>query len=669
MSPQKNIYLLLILTSTLLAGTYSGGSGTSGTPYQISTTADLIELSLTPEDWAGKYFFQMDPITFNSDETQVDWDDDGSATWDAGDRAGFSPIGLNSTFTGIYDGNGKTINYLYIDRGLTNYTGFFSNIGSNTEVRDLGLLNIYVKGYNYVGGLIGYSEAASTTTSVHGCYVTGEVHGDIGLGGLVGANKGSSTIHDSYSNATVTCRNYAYSSVGGLVGLNEATITNSFATGTVNGNGGDDIGGLVGRNSGGSITNCYASGMVNGGNYADSHQYVGGLVGYHRLSGSISNSYAVGAVSGTAECGGFAGTLQGDGTVSNCYSRGDVTRNSGTNQAFGGFCGYVSNTITIQYSYSTSNVFSSSGNAWGSGDGYTADQGFVGTYDSGTMTSNFFDNEASNQTSDAGGTATAKTTAEMTTDALAYNYTTNIYLAGGWDFLGESTNGSDNIWNIGNGNNDGYPYFVWKFPNDDVSLPVTLSGFKVRSENGYVLLEWSTSSEVENLGFILERANTDNGTYFEIASHITHEALKGQGSTTQSHDYLFSDAHVESGQTYFYRLSDVAYDGKMTLHPAIQVSVVNREALIVPTTFSLESAYPNPFNPGTTIAFELMDDMDVKLYIYDLRGRVVAQLIDGHLRAGDYHIEWTPEGLPGGLYILRIECGSESAVQKLTLLN
>lgn len=665
---QKHIYLHLILASSLLAGTYSGGSGTSGAPYQISTTADLIELSLTPGDWTGKYFIQMNSITFNSDETQVDWDDDGSATWDAGDLTGFSPIGLNSTFTGIYDGNGKTINYLYIDRGLTNGVGLFSQIGSNTEIRDLGLLNVYMRGYNYVGGFSGYTGVSETSSSIHGCYVTGEIHGDIGIGGLVGQHGGTSTIHDSYSNVTVTCKNYAYSSVGGLVGLNDATITNSFATGTVNGNGANDVGGLVGRNTG-TITNCYASGMVNGGNYADSYQYVGGLVGYHRLSGSIANSFAVGAVSGTAQCGGFAGTLQGDGSISNCYSRGDVTRNSGTNQDFGGFCGYVSNTVTIQYSYSTGNVFSSSGNAWGSGDGYAADQGFVGTFNSGSMTSNFFDNEASNQTSDGAGAATAKTTAQMTTDALVYNYTTNIYLAGGWDFKGESTNGSDEVWNIGNSRNDGYPYMVWRFPEDDVSLPVTLSDFKAKSENGYVQLAWSTSSEIENLEFILERAVTKNGPYKEIASYLTHEALNGHGSTSHQHDYDVADFDVEAGKTYFYRLSDVAYDGKVTQHPTVQVHMSSKADLVIPKVYKLEPAYPNPFNPSTTIHFELYDHTFVKLNVYDLKGRNVAQLIQEHLGPGHHNAEWRPAELPGGIYILRFECNSESAVQKLTILN
>ena len=119
------LIMSLALSSSLIAGTYSGGSGTSGDPYQISNTADLIELSKTSGDWS-KYFIQTADISFNADESQVDWDDDGTATWDADDQLGFSPIGNSTTkFTGSYDGGGYTIDNLFINRPSTENVGFF----------------------------------------------------------------------------------------------------------------------------------------------------------------------------------------------------------------------------------------------------------------------------------------------------------------------------------------------------------------------------------------------------------------------------------------------------------------------------------------------------------------------------------------------------------------
>src|SRR6056297_3611703 len=98
-------FTLIVFVFCNLFAAYSGGSGTSDDPYQIATTADLIELSNNSGDW-GKYFKQKADITFDADETQVDWDGDGTLEHGSGgdDTFGFSPIGNNSTnFTGSYD--------------------------------------------------------------------------------------------------------------------------------------------------------------------------------------------------------------------------------------------------------------------------------------------------------------------------------------------------------------------------------------------------------------------------------------------------------------------------------------------------------------------------------------------------------------------------------------
>ena len=101
--------------------------------------------------------------------------------------------------------------------------------------------------------------------------------------------------------------------VGSLVGSNNGTITNSYAMGAVSGD--DDVGGLVGSN-GGIITNSYATGTVSGDND------IGGLVGSN-FSGTITNSYATGAVSGDDDVGGLVGS--NNGTITNSYWDVDVS--------------------------------------------------------------------------------------------------------------------------------------------------------------------------------------------------------------------------------------------------------------------------------------------------------------------------------------------------------
>ncbi|NQV19464.1 MAG: hypothetical protein HQ534_13100, partial [Armatimonadetes bacterium] len=126
----------------------------------------------------------------------------------------------------------------------------------------------------------------------------------------------------------------------------------------------------------------------------------------------------------------------------------------------------------------------------------------------------------------------------MTTNALVYNYTTNIYLNGGWDFKGETTNGTDNIWNIGNGKNNGYPYFDWEYPDDPATLPVILSTFTVQYLNESPTLCWTTQSESNNLGWNVYRSETD---IFEEATQINTELIPGAGTTSEPTDYIYED--------------------------------------------------------------------------------------------------------------------------------
>ena len=197
--------------------------------------------------------------------------------WNSG--AGFLPLG---TYTGTFKGNNKTISNLYINRGSQNDVGLF--VVLTGTVSGLGLRNVDVRGNLGVGGLTGHQRGGAIT----GCYVTGRVRGSgsYGLGGLVGhSHTGANRrISASYSAAAVTALGSGGNFwLGGLVGRqNGGTIVASYATGAVTGSG--TKGGLVGRlESGGSVTASYAAGAITGGGTT------GGLVG--STAGTVSNSY------------------------------------------------------------------------------------------------------------------------------------------------------------------------------------------------------------------------------------------------------------------------------------------------------------------------------------------------------------------------------------------
>lgn len=89
----------------------------------------------------------------------------------------------------------------------------------------------------------------------------------------------------------------------------------------------------------------------------------------------------------------------------------------------------------------------------------------------------------------------------------------------------------------------------------------------------------------------------------------------------------------------------------------------------IPSEFVLENNYPNPFNPITTIAFDLPTDDMVNMSVFNITGRKVETLINRDMKAGSYELTWNASNHASGVYILRVQYGREIAYQKMTLLK
>jgi hypothetical protein len=89
----------------------------------------------------------------------------------------------------------------------------------------------------------------------------------------------------------------------------------------------------------------------------------------------------------------------------------------------------------------------------------------------------------------------------------------------------------------------------------------------------------------------------------------------------------------------------------------------------LPAGFRLLGVYPNPFNPGTTIRFFQAHAGEVRIGIHDLRGNRVQAPLGAFLPAGESEMRLDAQGLPSGMYLLRVQSGSGSAVQKVLLLK
>jgi parallel beta-helix repeat protein len=93
------------------------------------------------------------------------------------------------------------------------------------------------------------------------------------------------------------------------------------------------------------------------------------------------------------------------------------------------------------------------------------------------------------------------------------------------------------------------------------------------------------------------------------------------------------------------------------------------EASLAPTQFALHPCSPNPFNPTTTISYQLSADSHVTLKVYNTTGRMVAELVNGMREAGSHQVTFDGSRLSSGLYFVRMQAGSYSAVRKMILIK
>jgi len=393
----------------------SAGDGVS-TPYQITTLDNLYWLSQNSGEWSKDYI------------QTADIDASTTSTWHGGD--GFSPIGNNSTkFTGEYNGDGHTINGLYIDRTSTNYIGLFGYT-NNASVENLGVTNVDISyTYNYTGGLVGYNTNSST---INNSYSTGNVSGSSYTGGLVGQSLNNSTVSNSYSTGTVSCTgNYN----GGFVGWNASSsnINNSYS---------------------------YA-------NISSTGQYTGGLTGVNQAN--ISNSFSTGAVSGSSSVGGFSG------------------------------------------------------------------------YNSASISNSFWDKETTGQSTSAGGLG-------LFTGQMKLMCT---YLNNNWDFIEETANGTEDIWDIDGTTNNGYPFLAWMSTGIIDNGQFTVDNYKLEQNypnpfNPTTMISFSIPS-MQDVKLSIYNSNG------QLVKTLLNEKL-----SRGSHSVLFNAEGLNS-RIYFYTLQA---DGK-----------------------------------------------------------------------------------------------------------
>jgi hypothetical protein len=347
------LLFLLIINQAVIAQfvmtQFAGGNGTKKFPFLIETPEHLNNVRYYMEE---SYYFSL-----NNDINLALFLKKGEG-WNMWGASGWLPIGnYTDTFEGNFQGNGNSIEGLWIVRPDHDYVGLFGVIGVNGLIESLHVKiesSSNITGHNNIGGICGKLRG-----SISSCSVKGSIIGEWGVGGMAGIVSQTGNIENSFTEGEISCGAYS-----------------------------------------------------------------GGFVGYIYLNTTIQNCFSHTNVTQTFEsdyAGSFVCRLS-QSSIVNCYSTGWVKEGS-----------------TVQ-----------------------TNKGFAGVIDTGAgceITGCFWDTETSGASSSAG-EATGKTTAEMTTGAHTYP---NFYTLENWDFKDAC---NENIWNIGNGRNSGYPYLNWQYPND-----------------------------------------------------------------------------------------------------------------------------------------------------------------------------------------------------------
>lgn len=193
-----------------------------------------------------------------------------------------------------------------------------------------------------------------------------------------------------------------------------------------------------------------------------------------------------------------------------------------------------------------------------------------------------------------------------------------------------------------------------------ITVPVELVSFVATPSNRGVLLTWETASESDNLGFNLYRSPESSEA--SPREKLNADLIPGAGTTQEPQRYSFLDERVEAGRTYAYWLEQVDVGGNATLYGPVVASV----PAATPHLLTLEVA-PVPASDAVSLLLEVPVAGRVRVGLFDLTGRLVAQVFDGSLPSGRHALPCARGSLPSGVYLARAQTASGWVSAKVVL--
>jgi hypothetical protein len=148
--------------------------------------------------------------------------------------------------------------------------------------------------------------------------------------------------------------------------------------------------------------------------------------------------------------------------------------------------------------------------------------------------------------------------------------------------------------------------------------------------------------------------------------------VPGAGTSAVPHHYEYVDEAVEPGSTYLYRLSDISLSGVERFHAPVRVTVPQTWG--TPTVLHLEPIHPSPAVGEVTFSLSIPGNVDVRLTIHDISGRVVRTLPTIRRQAGVYATTWDLADNQGrsvspGVYVVTVRAGEEETTGRIVVVR
>jgi hypothetical protein len=186
-------------------------------------------------------------------------------------------------------------------------------------------------------------------------------------------------------------------------------------------------------------------------------------------------------------------------------------------------------------------------------------------------------------------------------------------------------------------------------------LPVELAEFDAIVKGSSISLAWRTLSETSNAGWDIE--TEELGEFRKIGF------VEGSGTAVEPETYSFVVIQASPG-IHRFRLRQLDLGGSFAYSEVIEASVD------LPESYYVSAAYPNPFNPVTTLEVAVERRQQVRVDAVDMLGRVVAVLLDGKVDSGDARlVRFEASGLASGLYTIRVRGESFAVIRRVALLK